>query len=415
MYKSNGAVRRRSKIALVLAGGGVAGAAYEIGALCAIDEILEHLTVNELDIYVGTSAGALVASCLVNEITPRTLLTVLDSSILGIEQLAPQHLFSLNLSDAIRRSRNLPGALLNTLQYLIREGRNASLIDFIETLAVSLPTGLYDNSVLADYLRSTFSAPGRSDDFRQIERELAIIATDLDNGERAIFGEPPLDAVPISRAVAASAAIPLFYRPVQIGDRSFIDGGIRGTASIDVAIERGAELIVCINPMVPFDNSTHAAGRGISDEGVQQIGYQVFRTFVHAGLHYHLKQITRRHPDVDIILIEPRRDDPVMFTENTMRFGTRLTIARHSFETVGQHLLDHHDHYASLLSRHQVQITAHRIERSLQELTRAGNDPQAIKAAMSPGFTQHSSPGNLTRTLSELERLLERYETEETG
>lgn len=413
MYQSNGAAPRRSKTALVLAGGGVAGAAYEIGALCAIDEILEHLTVNELDIYVGTSAGALISACLVNDITPRTLLTVLDSPILGIEQLAPQHLFSLNLADAVRRSRNFPGALLSTLQHLVREGRNASLIDFIETLATSLPTGLYDNSSLAEYLRSTFSAPGRSDDFRQLERELAIIATDLDNGERAIFGEPPLDAVPISRAVAASAAIPLFYRPVQIGNRAFIDGGIRGTASLDVAIERGAELIVCINPMVPFDNSTHADGRGISDEGIQQIGYQVFRTFVHAGLHYHLKQIKRRHPEVDIILIEPRRDDPVMFADNTMRYSTRIAIARHSFETVGQHLLDHHDHYAALLSRHNVQISARRIRRSLTELARAGDDLQAIKSAMSPGFTRHSSPGNLTRTLSELERLLDRLETEE--
>ena len=53
---------RSGKTALVLAGGGLTGAVYEIGALRAIDDLLVDRTVNDFDIYVGTSAGALVAS-----------------------------------------------------------------------------------------------------------------------------------------------------------------------------------------------------------------------------------------------------------------------------------------------------------------------------------------------------------------
>ena len=83
---------QRSKSALVLAGGGVAGAAYEIGAMCAIDQILEQHSVNEFDSYVGTSAGALIGSCLANNISPRTLLSVLDSAVLGIDQLEPHQI-----------------------------------------------------------------------------------------------------------------------------------------------------------------------------------------------------------------------------------------------------------------------------------------------------------------------------------
>ena len=60
------------KTALVLAGGGLTGAMYEIGALRAIDDILTDRSVNDFDIYVGTSAGAIVGALLANGATPET-------------------------------------------------------------------------------------------------------------------------------------------------------------------------------------------------------------------------------------------------------------------------------------------------------------------------------------------------------
>lgn len=401
---------QRGKTALVLAGGGVAGAVYEIGALCAIDELLDDFSVNDLDIYVGTSAGALISSCLVNGITPRTLLAVLDSPMLGIESLAPQHLFSFNLPDMLKRGLRLPLAVAVAAQRLITDGRYTSVLDLFETLAIGLPTGLYDSNALEVYLRDALSQPGRSNQFTDLSQELAIIATDIDTGERAIFGQPPLDDVSISQAVCASAAIPLFYRPVRIGDHDYIDGGIRGTASLDVAIERGAKVIVCINPMVPFDNSRHAIGKAISDEGVQRIGNQVFRTFIHAGLHYHLKQVRRRHPEIDIILIEPQRDDAVMFAENLMSYKMRLGIARHGFETVADHLTEHYDYYRTQLSRHNINISLDRINRARNALRKAGNDTYAIQSAMSPNMPVSTKPAGLAQTLAELERLLDRID-----
>ncbi len=401
---------QRSKTALVLAGGGVAGAAYEIGALCAIDQLLEQLSVNEFDIYVGTSAGALVASCLANNISPRTLLSVLDSSILGIDQLEPRHLFSLNLGDVLRRAQRLPSALLDLARRLPNEWSTFSVLDLVETLSISLPTGLYDTSGLERYLRAALTMPGRSNCFADVPHDLTIVATDLDSGERAIFGKPPLDKAPISLAVCASAAIPLFYRPVRIGDHDYIDGGIRGTASLDVAIEAGAELIVCINPMVPFDNAQHASGRSISDEGMQSIGYQVFRTFIHAGLHYHIKQVRRRHPEVDIILIEPTRNDHVMFAHSTMRYHTRMAIARHGYETVATHLNEHYDYYQQMMARHGVKISNARLTNDLRNLDSAGADARAVRAALATGGSLHTAPAGLSHTLAELERLLNRFE-----
>lgn len=65
---------RSPKTALVLAGGGLTGAVYEIGALRAIDDLLVDRTVNDFDIYVGTSAGSLVAAMLANDISPEIML-----------------------------------------------------------------------------------------------------------------------------------------------------------------------------------------------------------------------------------------------------------------------------------------------------------------------------------------------------
>jgi len=401
---------QRSKTALVLAGGGIAGAAYEIGALCAIDQLLEHLSVNEFDIYVGTSAGGLIGACLANNISPRTLLSVLESSILGIDQLEPHHLYSLNVPDLLSRISRLPAALVELIRRMFSEGSAVSLLDLVEALAVSLPNGIYDSLALEQYLRSALSLPGRSNRFTDLPRELAIVATDLDSGDRAVFGYPPLDDVPISLAVCASAAIPLFYRPVRIGDRDYIDGGIRGTASLDVAIERGAELIVCINPLVPFDNSRHLNGQPFSDEGLTRIGNQVFRTFIHAGLHYHIKQVRRRHPEVDIILIEPARQDHVMFSDNTMRYRTRLMLARHGFETVASHLNEHYVYYRELMLRHGITINNERLNHDLQNLSAIGEDYRSVKAALVSAGSLHSAPAGLALTLAELDRLLARLE-----
>ena len=71
---------RRSKTALVLGGGGFTGGVYEIGALRAIDLLSVNRTVNQFDVYVGTSAGAFVASMAANGITPSF---VANSSTLG--------------------------------------------------------------------------------------------------------------------------------------------------------------------------------------------------------------------------------------------------------------------------------------------------------------------------------------------
>ena len=112
-----------------------------------------------------------------------------------------------------------------------------------------------------------------------LERELYLIATDLDTTERVVLGEGEWAEVPISEAVAASGALPGIYEPVEINGREFIDGGILSTTNVDVAIERGAKFVVVINPLVPYVNDfakdiptiTGSRARRVSDMGIVAI------------------------------------------------------------------------------------------------------------------------------------------------
>ena len=125
-------------------------------------------------------------------------------------------------------------------------------------LARGLPTGLFDNNAIAAYLSRLLSQPGRTDDFRKLARKLFIVATDLDSGRSAPFGSPGLDEVPISEAVKASAALPGLYPPARIGDRDYVDGALKKTLHASVALKAGAKLLICINPIVPYNGELAA-------------------------------------------------------------------------------------------------------------------------------------------------------------
>src|SRR5215218_10457539 len=85
--RARGAARKprarppQSKTALVLGGGGFTGAVYEIGALRALDLLSVNRTVNQFDIYVGTSAGSFVASLAANGVTPEEMMRVVNQQV----------------------------------------------------------------------------------------------------------------------------------------------------------------------------------------------------------------------------------------------------------------------------------------------------------------------------------------------
>lgn len=417
--------RKNGKTALVLAGGGLTGAVYEIGALRAIDDLLVERTVNDFDIYVGTSAGALVASYLANGMSPEEMMQVIDGTNPNVDSIQRKHIFGFNSRDYLAWGVNLPAKLFKTGARYLRDIRKSTFFDLLWSLTEALPAGLYDGLALEQYLRESLATLGYINQFSELERELYIIATDLDDGERVVFGQGEHRDTPISLAVAASSALPLVYKPVQIDHKEYVDGGLRGTASLDLAIERGATLVVCINPLVPFNAHADISFSDLdpmhgplSDKGIQSIANQSLRIFSHAGLHYHIKQLRRSHPEVDIILIEPRPEDYQMFFHNIMHYSARLRVAQHGFESVSLDLAVDYAYYKQVLARHGIPISRRLVIEELAEIIESDYDAAVVRRvleATSSGCGQRRSNTpvcRLNRALAQLELALDQMSEE---
>jgi predicted acylesterase/phospholipase RssA len=371
--------RKPSKTALVLGGGGFTGGVYEIGALRAIDLLATNRNVNEFDVYVGTSAGAFVCSLAANGVTPEEMMRVLNRDLASpLRDIDLRTLLSPNYRGFLRSSLTLPFKLAGIARGLVDNVAEVSAVDLATALAAVLPNGLYTGRGIERYVEEALSDPDRSNDFRMLERELYLIATDLDTTERVVLGEGDWAGVPISEAVAASGALPGIYEPVEIEGREYIDGGILSTTNVDVAIERGAKFVVVINPLVPYVNDfqkeiptvTGSRARRVSDMGVGAIANQTFRLLSHDRLHRAVEIWEERYPGVDIILIEPELDDELMFGTSILDYRARLQIAKHGFESVTMKLARDYDRYRAVAERHGIEISASRVRHVLEQVER---------------------------------------------
>jgi predicted acylesterase/phospholipase RssA len=341
-------------VALVCAGGGVTGTLYELGCLRALDDLLER-SVLDFDLYVGVSGGAFVASLLASGVSPRDLYDAATSpGRLGANG-AP--LFRLRPLEFLRRARRTPRVLADAVLKALT-GEGGSSADLLLSLFELLPAGLLDNSGLQELLARALHSRGHGDSFERLARELYIVAVDLDNGETVAFGEPGRRQVPISRAVQASAALPGLYRPVRIGGRDYVDGGVKKTAHINLAIRHGADLVICINPMVPILNN---GPRGpldghLSDKGLAYVLDQALRIMLHGRMEYGLERYRVEHPEVDILLVEPARHDLRMFSYNIMRLSARRVVAEHGYRSLLAGFRRNRRRYAQLLARHGIRL-----------------------------------------------------------
>lgn len=346
--------RRRTRIGLALAGGGALGAVHEIGALCALDEALVGLDLHKLDGYVGVSAGGFIAAALANGMTPRALCDAFIENQ-GASPFRPDLLLQPAWGEVGRGLARLP-RLAAEAGWHYAFGRR-SLVAAVERLGRALPTGFFGSAAMEAQLARTFSEAGRSNDFRRLKRKLVLVATDLDTGTAAPFGQPGFDHVPISRAVQASAALPGLYPPVEIDGRHYVDGALKKTLHASVLLDEGMDLLLCLNPLVPFDAAReNAAIPRLVDGGLPAVLSQTFRSLIHSRLELGFAGYERSHPGVDIVLFEPDRADPEMFLANIFSLSQRRRLAEHAYQRTRALLRERRDTLGPQLARHGITI-----------------------------------------------------------
>lgn len=346
---------------LVCAGGGVTGAIYEIGVLAALEERLDGFSLTDCDVFVGVSAGSYVGTLVASGVSPSDLYrNATDPRGSDLDQLS---LFRPNLGEIAARLVTAPLTLAESLRDLYRNREDMTVTDFVASFAGLLPSGFFLLEGLEAWMTGFLTAEGRTNDFGALARKLRVVAVELDTGETRVFGEPGNDSVPISRAVAASCALPGFFRPVRIDGVDYIDGGVVKTAHISLALKERCGLVLCVNPIVP---ARYSLSRGLlpirrdqgalASHGLLPILDQVFRLTLHSRLQYGLARYRREHPEADIVVFEPKPEELPRLMRSIMRTSGRIRIAEYAYRSTLRKLDAESARLSRVFERHGLRL-----------------------------------------------------------
>jgi NTE family protein len=391
-----------ARIGLALAGGGPIGGVYEVGALAALDEaIVDHQLVDS-GIFVGVSSGAFIAASLANGIRPDSLARMITEH--GADEVFdPEMLLRPAFGEYWKRALSVPPLMWSAVAEYCADPFRHGLFESFQRLSRAIPTGVFDSRGVEAVLKKMFAVRGRSNDFRKLRNRLFLVATDLDSGESVAFGSAGHDAVPISTAVRASSALPGLFPPVEIDGRSYVDGALIKTLHASVALKEGAELVFCINPLVPFDadraaNGTapgHRSRRHLDDGGLPVVLSQTFRAIIHSRMRVGMDRYRHQFENADVLLFEPARDDAEMFFTNVFSYRDRRRLCEHAYQATRRDLWRRRHELVPLLEKHGLSLDLVGLKDHRRSLL-----PLSRKRSMT------SATGALDDSLAELERWL---------
>jgi len=347
---------KKGKVGLALASGGMLGGVYEVGALRALEEYVQGLDLSRLDIYVGVSAGAFVGSHIANGIPVAEMIRGLREGQGKDVLFDPSIFFRPAFRELRRRGLKLPWLIADALMQFLDSSGTPSTLGHLSALAPSLPVCIFDNDAIRAYLHRTFSTHGRTDDFRELPRKFFVVATDLETGEAVVFGKGGLDHVPISRAVQASAAVPGLYQPVDIDGRTCVDGVLLKTVHSTVALAQGADLLLCVNPLVPMNTGSADAREALGPRAVQRGGLpavlsQSFRILIHSRVVLGMERSAQLYPEADLVMFEPESTEHRLFT-NLFRFHSARQVCEIGYEQTRLDLWTRRETLGPILEKH---------------------------------------------------------------
>ena len=377
---------RRSRIALVLAGGAITGGAYKAGGLRALDEILRRraatsFRLTDFDLFVGLSAGSVLASALAAGIEADELYRITLGESDRFSPMRPLDFMRPNLREPAERLALLISKSAEVLASYVsgledpRSGKPFTARQTARKLASVaariIPTGMFDPNGVRDYLRRQIAALGLPDDFVELERirgkELYVTSVDINTGSQVVFGPGERYAgVRVSDAVSASCGLPIWYRTVRVknpryrehGERRWLDladGGVVRTANVGVALRRGADLVIVYNPFTPIHYN--APDRSLYEHGAYALSSQLFRTVLGSRLDIGKDKIML-DPSVaaDVVYVEPRSEDLDFFMMNPLNFWSKRTAASHGYESVRTALGESYPELCRVFARHGIEL-----------------------------------------------------------
>jgi NTE family protein len=402
---SGGPVKKlRHKIGLAVAGGGPIGGIYELGALRALEELIDGATLTRLDAYVGVSSGAIMAAALANRIDTAEMCRILLSAENAEHPFRPEIFLKPALNEFANRFARVPSVVGEVLMSMLQKPFATKLSDSLGKFGALLPTGLFDNSEVERFLRRLFTSGGRSNDFRDLDRPLSVVAVELDTGQTVRFGAPGYDDVPISKAIQASSALPGLYPPVEIKRRHFVDGALKRTLNASVVLEAGVDLVIGLNPLVPYDaNRALASGKrklpSLVKNGLPAVLSQTFRSLLQSRMQVGLAKYDQTYEHADLLLIEPDPDDGEMFFTNEFSFASRRQLAEHAYAKTLSDFRMHRVRIGEMLARHGLSLN----QRVLAD------DTRTIWSGLKQKPTRRTpATARLSRTLEDLAAQLKR-------
>jgi len=270
----------------VLGGGGITGAAYEMAALMAI-RMATDWNPNQADVVVGTSSGSFVAALVRNEALVLDSLVLQNDEREDVAERIRAHVFSKNASASVGR----------WMRYGIVPGvKNPGLTMFLGSPA------RYSSAGIGEWLTTQIGDEAAN---AWPTKPTAIVAYEIQSGKRTAFGTEGAPEVALADAVSASSAIPLVFRPYEIGKGLYVDGGVSSGTHADLVLGHSEplDLVLVIAPMAA---ETQRARALFHEKVFDRVGLKALKSEIH--------KIQEAWPDADIVTLYPSPS-----VQNTMR------------------------------------------------------------------------------------------------
>jgi NTE family protein len=264
-------------VGLVLGGGGITGAAYEIAALMAI-RLATGWEPNDAEVVIGTSSGSFVSALIRNDAL------ILDSLVLPDDDRQA-------VADRIRGHVYIKDPGVNVGGW-VRHGIAPGFRRPGLTLFLGSPAR-YDAAGLADWVTAHV---GRDAAASWPDSPTAVVAYDLGKRARVAFGTEHAPIIGMADAVAASSAIPLIFRPYATDHGVYVDGGVASGTHADLVVgaETPMDLVLILAPMAAEVQRKRAL---FHEKMFDRVGQR--------SLREEMGIIEGAWPDCDVVVLSP--------------------------------------------------------------------------------------------------------------